>query len=196
MSTNPFDEVEVTMPQESFLDAFGVQNDYAIGELPEDVSACDIRKAMNKDIFTAHPDPEYQFAAYIVYDAGNQPYLVTKTIAVELGSDAKKVVLILCQSSKGDNFIFPLTAITPQNAKNGWVRSMHKGMSEAQEGSFIRISADQNRECYRIHKIARELPVPQWPGKPFAELLQEAFGDRIIKSMDHPVIQEVMEGLL
>lgn len=194
MTTNPFDEVEATMPQESFEDTFGVQDGYSIESLPEGSSACEVRKATNKEIFTAHP--EHQFAANVAYDAQKLVFLVTRSIADELGSDAKKVVLVLCQNQHGESFIFPVNAITSQNAKNGWILSIHKAISEAQEGSFIRISADQSRECYRIHKIARELPAPHWPDKPFPELLQAAFGDRVIKSIDHPVVQEIMEGLL
>jgi len=48
------------------------------------------------------------------------------------------------------------------------------------------MSADQ-QQCVTSTK-GRNVPNPLWPNVSFLDLLQAAFGGRVITSLDHPII--------
>ncbi len=51
--------------------------------------------------------------------------------------------------------------------------------------------ADMSLGAYRIHKAEGVLPDPEWPDRRFSELLEIAFGGRVIADADHPAIRKL-----
>jgi hypothetical protein len=44
---------------------------------------------------------------------------------------------------------------------------------------------------YEVHQALGNLPDPEWPGMPLNDLLRVAFRDRLITTMDHPVLRRL-----
>jgi hypothetical protein len=45
--------------------------------------------------------------------------------------------------------------------------------------------------AYEVFEATGELPEPQWPELPFSQILQIAFKDKYIDSLDHPVLRKL-----
>ena len=54
---------------------------------------------------------------------------------------------------------------------------------------WIRLRADMSLGAYRVDKASGDLGEPKWSSNSLQELLRIAFRDRIIDSVDHPVVR-------
>jgi hypothetical protein len=48
-----------------------------------------------------------------------------------------------------------------------------------------------NLAAYEIHLAENVLTEPEWPDKPFRELLEIGFKGRVIQGQEHPVIRRL-----
>jgi len=48
--------------------------------------------------------------------------------------------------------------------------------------------------AYEIFEAQGSIPEPIWPDLSFGEILRVAFKDRIIRSLDHPVVKRLHGG--
>jgi hypothetical protein len=53
------------------------------------------------------------------------------------------------------------------------------------------VSANQAAACYDVFVAEGRIPDPVWPDMRFKDILKVAFGNRVISSIDHPVIQHL-----
>ena len=70
----------------------------------------------------------------------------------------------------------------------------HRSAAEAAELAmhrWVRLSANMALGAYEIFEAIGNLPEPIWPELPFSEILRIAFRDRMIESLDHPVVQRL-----
>ena len=51
--------------------------------------------------------------------------------------------------------------------------------------------ANRTLGAYEVFEAAGNLPDPEWPDISFQGILQIAFKDRYITSMDHPLLQKL-----
>ena len=66
-----------------------------------------------------------------------------------------------------------------------------RGDARSAEENWIRLMPDMGLGAYRIYQAEGQLSDPIWPDKPFEELLEIAFKDRVIDSPDHPVVRRL-----
>jgi hypothetical protein len=56
---------------------------------------------------------------------------------------------------------------------------------------WVRILSNQNAGQYEIIIAQDNLGEPKWPDQTMAELIREVFGNKIISSLDHPLIRQL-----
>jgi hypothetical protein len=56
---------------------------------------------------------------------------------------------------------------------------------------WIRLKANIALGAYEIHVAESEMADPVWPDLSFTELLRIAYRDRMITSLDHPVVKRL-----
>jgi len=56
----------------------------------------------------------------------------------------------------------------------------------------VRINADMNLGAYKITVARGAIPDPEWPNLTFKELLTIAFRDRLVSSLDHPLVRRYL----
>jgi hypothetical protein len=56
---------------------------------------------------------------------------------------------------------------------------------------WIRITANMALGAYEISEAIGNLSEPVWPEMSFQEILRIAFRDRIVQSLDHPLVQRL-----
>ena len=57
------------------------------------------------------------------------------------------------------------------------------------------MTADMGNGIYAHFVPTAELPDPKWPAMPFPAMLKIAFRDRMIDTLDHPVIRDLRGGV-
>jgi hypothetical protein len=71
-----------------------------------------------------------------------------------------------------------------------WHESADAAAREA-ETAWVKIASDMVGGCYVTYPAAGELPEPEWPVEPLAELILLAFKNQRIDADDHPVIRRL-----
>ena len=56
---------------------------------------------------------------------------------------------------------------------------------------WIRVTANMHLGAYEITEATAKMPDPEWPAYTFHDLLKIGFRDRIISSLDHPVLKRL-----
>lgn len=137
---------------------------------------------------------EWETAIYVIEDAQDMDreiYVVTADLANgELADDARYAILYLAISSTGRLFWWHVK-IAANSRRNHWAESALKAI-EAAKGKWIRVIPAH--EGYEIREARARMSEPQWPDMSRNEIIQLAFEDRIIDSMEHPVAQRLTLG--
>ena len=91
------------------------------------------------------------------------------------------------------NNVFLITIPLPQadGRRNSWHQSLDDACTMAVK-KWVRVVANKSMSGYDVVSAVAPLPEPEWPDKTLGELISIAFRDRVIKSLDHPVIQRLL----
>lgn len=162
--------------------------DQAVGATKKTLTV-PIRKPGKQDWFRVHP--EYEFRALIleVRDEGDN-YLVSPELALELENEISPRVLVLAQTRAGTNIIWPLRTPNRDGRQDQWMRSGLEAMRVA-KSEWTRMSANMHLGAYEVRTTGALVSGPTWPSESFEELLQIAFHERIITSVDHPAVRRL-----
>jgi hypothetical protein len=139
--------------------------------------------------FRANEDPEKSLVAHVLTSASGDIYLVAMDIAIQLGSDVKKRVLVEAQMATGDKFLLSISAITPKNHNNDWVSSAQSALKKSMS-KMVRVS--RASDSYRVIESQRPCDKAIWSDLTLEEIVEKAFGDQLITDMDHPAIIELL----
>lgn len=89
-------------------------------------------------------------------------------------------------TSEGDEFVWPART----EGDDSWSKSLRE-IVELAKGSWVRVQSDSLNGRYVGSLPKGELPTPTWSGRPWAQLLSEAYSDRLIDGPDHPVLKHL-----
>jgi hypothetical protein len=148
-----------------------------------------IRKPGKQDWFRVHPDHEFRAFVLDLRDDGDT-YLVSPELALELENEISPRVLVLAQTRAGTNIIWPLRTPSRDGRQDEWMRSGLEAMRVA-KSEWTRMSANMHLGAYEVRTTGALVNGPTWPSETFEELLQIAFRDRIITSVDHPAVRRL-----
>ena len=101
-------------------------------------------------------------------------------------------LLVTCITRRGQLFLWPLKLPRTDGAGGGdsWNRSALEAASRGQK-RWVRVSANMSLQRYDIVEAPGDLEEPEWPDMTFQEILEIAFRDRLIDSLDHPVLRRL-----
>jgi hypothetical protein len=179
---NPFDPAMLRLDQ-SFVTNPGVKK--LLTTVP-------VRKPNRQDFARVHPAPAYRLspAAIIELKEDREVYLVTPDIASELPGEFGVASLYTTINRQGVLHLWPVKLPGPDGKHNEWHRSAGEAAERAMH-RWVRVTANTSLGAYDLFEAIGELPEPEWPEISFAEILQVAFRDRVVNSLDHPLIQRL-----
>lgn len=170
------------------LDHLRLDDDIDEIEIEESQKRIALRKPDKQEYFRVHPDKKYRIDALLLYfDQEKRFYFAAPSIQKDVRSELVSVKLVTCINRRGDVFLWPLKISSRQN---NWTTSALAGAEAAIE-NWIRLKPDLNAERYRSLKALSMLDAPEWPDESFENLINRAFQDTQIHSLDHPVIKKL-----
>lgn len=155
-----------------------------------------VRKPHAQEFVRTHP--EYRLAGALVIELKDdrETFLLTPAVATMLPPlDFKLRDLFLTISRQGTLFVWavPVPAADGRGRNNAW-HTTGRDAAVLATTQWVRISANMALGAYDVSVATVQLPEPEWTDKSFNDILRIAFRDRVIETVEHPVIQRLLHG--
>jgi hypothetical protein len=178
---DPYDPESLRLDQ-SFVETSGVKK--LLTTVP-------VRKPNNQDFVRVHPDEAYRLTAAIIeLKDDREVYLVLPHVAHQLPGECSPVVLYTAINRQGATFLWPVKLPRPDGKVNEWHRSAAEAAARSMK-CWLRVKADMALGAYAMFEASSTIPEPIWPTATLRELLKIGFRDRLVDSLDHPVIKRL-----
>jgi hypothetical protein len=164
--------------------------DSVLGGVTEVLSRVPVGKPTRQEFIKVNSDQDKMLATWIYEDKEERKiFLVAPEMIHELVGEVKPALLVLTINRQNVVGIWPV--MLPGDAgSNDWQESARQA-AELAKKKWVRVASDMSLGAYRIYEAQGELSEPEWPKKPFNELLEIAFRGRVIDSEDHPAIKRL-----
>jgi hypothetical protein len=190
-------------PVSDFFDLDEIATDDADTEIIADdpLRHVEVRKPHEQEWFQAHPT--WQMSAYaVIKKVGYKEsvHLLSKSLMPwpdDLENDIRPIFVQACVNITGRMFVWPIRKSQNDGEISKTFQTALEHVKTART-SWIRHFWNQKKWQHEMKVINDPAAKkPNWPdGVTFAEVMDRAFGSKIIKTLDHPVLQELRgEGL-
>jgi hypothetical protein len=160
------------------------------------ISTVPARKPSNSEWFRVRPGAEWQLqTAVLELEKGVEraTYLVSPHLWPELSGEIKPALLLVCINRANDVFMWRVKLPGSDGRTNTWTDSALQ-IAKAAETTWCRMVADMGNGIYTHFEPTAGMPEPKWPDLSFSAILKLTFRDRMIDSIDHPVLRELRGG--
>lgn len=152
------------------------------------VTRVPVKKPDKQIFFRAHPTDKVE--TYVIEDKENrETYYVLPEMRDQIVAQGlhRPVLLARVITRQAVNMLWPL-GLSVDGRSNSWHETAHEARRIA-EKNWIRIVPNMALGGYEIFKAVAPIDEPDWSKMSFQQLLEVAFRDRIISSLDHPVLK-------
>ncbi len=150
-----------------------------------------VRKPHRQSFVRVHPGESMRLeTAVLESEEDRETYLVDPSIWSEVPGEIVPKVLFTTIDRQGVVFLWPIRLPGEDGRHNPWHRSALEAARLATK-QWVRVTANMSLGAYDVFEATGDFPEPEWPDISFQELLQVAFRDKFIQSLDHPVIQRL-----
>jgi hypothetical protein len=146
-----------------------------------------IRKPKRQEWLRTHPT-FHMDTAILELEQDREVYMVDRGLRAALAEELKRVTLWATINRTGALFLWPLSLPDAKGKRNPWSESARRGAELAQH-CWVRVSSNMANGQYDIGKAVSVMSDPEWPKLSFDEILEIAFKDAWIDSMDHPAVK-------
>lgn len=155
------------------------------------ITTLQIRKPNDQEYVRVMPGGGRVLPLFKSKTDGDRLYLFKREVEPFLPLNAiRPYRLVLARSLRAlTPFVWPLP-VPHDDMGRTWHESADAAARNA-EGRWVKVVSDQVGGCYVAYPAAGDLPEPEWPSEPLAELLLLAFRNQRIDAPDHPVIRRL-----
>jgi hypothetical protein len=158
-----------------------------------------IRKPRKGAFFRVHPGEDYQYVTYVYVEKDEaqlekDTYLISHRFSAQLDEEFKSVmqgvILYLAKERHAEKPFVWRVGIPLEGAKDNKYWESAREIADIAKTEWVRIATSMG--CYEHYKPTLTtgiVPEPVWPEIPFGEILRLAFKNRVIDSMDHPIMR-------
>jgi hypothetical protein len=152
-----------------------------------------VRKPDRSWFVRVHPDPAYHLpTAVIELKEDRETYLVAPVLWPDLATEPalSPRLLFPAVNRQGVLFIWPIRLPGADGRLDEWSRTALEAAARSQK-VWVRVAANLSLGAYDVFEASGQLSEPDWPATPLNELLRVAFKDRLIESLNHPVLRRL-----
>jgi hypothetical protein len=181
LAPDPFDLGNLRLSQ-SFTETAGVKK--LLTTVP-------VRKPNPQDWVRVHPGSEYRenFPLIELKDE-REEYVVAASLVPQLVGEFVSKTLYTTVNRQGVVSLWPVRLPDPDGREMEWHRSAREA-AELAMNRWVRCKANRSLGAYEIFQAEACIAEPAWPDLTFQQIIRIAFRDRLITSMDHPVIKRL-----
>jgi hypothetical protein len=177
---DPFDFDRLRLPQ-----------DFAETSVKKVIVSVPVRKPDRQSFVRVHPDQGQRLeTGLLTLREEREVYIVDRSMWAALGSEVVPTILFTAITRSGDVFLWPVKHPGADVRPNEFNRTMYEGAQRAMR-IWVRVAANMSLGAYDVRDAEGHIPDPIWPDITFKELLKIAFQGRVIRTLDHPVIQRL-----
>jgi hypothetical protein len=154
-----------------------------------------VRRPKPTEFFRVHPSEDYVLDCFVLEherDLDREIYLVDAGLRSELMDQLRLVRLFTCMSKRNVVFLWPAKLPTEDGGSSQ--RAWHRSALEAADMAktlWVKLVGNKSLGAYEYVKARGDLGEPQWPDKTFQELIELAFKERYIDTLEHPVVKDL-----
>jgi hypothetical protein len=150
-----------------------------------------VHKPNPQDFVRVHPSPEYRdnFPVIELKDE-REEYIITVDLVPKLVGEFVSKTLFTAINRQGVVFLWPVRLPDPEGKQMEWWRSMREA-AELAMNQWVRTKANMSLGAYEMFVAESAMSEPVWPEATYQDLIRLAFRDRLISSLDHPVIKRL-----
>src|SRR5262249_13436946 len=141
-----------------------------------------------------HPDENYRLQTAVIEmkaDRGGETYLVARHLWPDLAAEptfSARALFTPLQYIDRTIFLRPIKLPAAGGRAGEGSGTALEAAGMAMKG-WVRVIANMGLGAYDVFEASGALPGPEWPDKPFPELLRLGFKDRYIDSPGHPILR-------
>jgi len=150
-----------------------------------------VHKPNPQDFVRVYPSPGYRENFPIIeLKEEREEYVITAQLVPELIGEFVTKTLFTAINRQGVTFLWPVRLPTSEGRQTEWARSMREAAELAMR-QWVRTKANMSLGAYEIFVAEGAMTEPTWPEATYQDLIRLAFRDRLITSLDHPVIKRL-----
>jgi hypothetical protein len=156
------------------------------------LTTVNVGKPKKPQFFRTHLDVRMTFDAMLLEQKeSRETYVVVPEVAQELSELVRPVRLNTAIDRQNNPFLIPVPLPGEDGNRNPWHESLAQAVEHAKE-KWLRIAANMALGAYDVFVAEGPLPDPEWPELTIDALIQVAFRDKIVTTLDHPVVQALL----
>jgi len=153
------------------------------------------RKPNSQSFVRVHAGEDWRMPVAILQlkDDG-ECYLVVPDLVPELLQEVRSKMLYAAITRDGNPFLWPVNRHDEEGRLDSWSQSAHCAAQLA-EHRWVRLVANRTTGAYDVMEASQLAEEPAWGEQSFRDLVNLAFRDKLISSMEHPVVMR-LKGLV
>jgi hypothetical protein len=152
------------------------------------------RKPSKEQFVRVHPDTAFRCTGGLIElkDDDSESYWVDPVLWPHLADEPTfgRRLVVTAVTRQGAVFLWGLRLPGTDGKIPDWV-SIPLEAAKAAESKWVKLFWDQAQRRHRIKLSEHLADAPTWPTQTFPELLRLAFKDKVISSLDHPILKRL-----
>ena len=155
------------------------------------ITTIPVRKPNRQEFARVHPDDSFRIeTAVIELKEDRETFLISPELWSELPDEVIPKLLLSCINRQGVLFLWPIRLPDSEGRLDNWNRSAMEAAEHA-KNDWVRVVANMSLGAYDVYQATGDIPEPEWPDLDFNQIIEIAFKDQFIASMDHPAIRKL-----
>lgn len=192
---DPFDTSALGTPANIFGEDLDLtklalsQNFAQLAGVKRIITTVPVRKPNNQQFVRVRPGSDWSIQALtLTLKDGGDTYFVHPQLYAELAQEVRPKLLYLYVTRDGSACLWPVNMPGDDGRLDAWSQSAHSAAKLAQS-SWMRVAANFTVGAYETYQAANLVDEPLWPELSMREILNLAFKDKLITTLDHPIIK-------
>jgi hypothetical protein len=148
-------------------------------------------KYPKQKFFKTHPTWAWMGVTALVLKDEDETYLISGAIAQEIAAETITINLFVAHLQSGDLIVIKAPTEDREGKWNSWHKSLNNLVSNEGRKNWIRVQPNRDSSSYIAMEASASWIEPEWPDITLEKVMSLAFdnGERIIRSIDHPVLK-------
>jgi hypothetical protein len=174
------------------LDAMRLPSDFgAIAGVQKVLTTVPVRKPSPQAFVRVHPDVDWSMVVAVVeMKDDNDAYLVLPALYPALAQESRVKQMYTGITRDGNLFMWLVNMPGSDGRIDTWSQSAHAGANLAKT-HWVRMKSNRDIGAYEVLQATNLKDEPSWPELSFKEVVNLAFRDKVIDSLDHVVIRRL-----